>query len=220
MRSAHVHTCAMYMRVHAGACAVRVATHHADDPLVHPAPRRGFARRHGVPRPLGPAGARHPPRSYSLPGLSWLPQPLRRRARPPCARERALHRSPSLRSVSAVLAVLPRTARYNEQFVARLVFVAVKQSGDASVGRQSGWPPAARGLAARVLAPRRARRRRVRELKGRGGWRRAAMVLDQVDRAYWACVVGAGGLAEAIIERLVVLKFKVVICCRRSGCGV
>ena len=46
------------------------------------------------------------------------------------------------------------------------------------------------------------------------------MVLDKVDRAYWAVVVGAGGLAEAIIERLVLMKFKVVILCRRSGRGV
>ncbi len=43
------------------------------------------------------------------------------------------------------------------------------------------------------------------------------MVLEWPERAPWAVVVGAGGLAQAIIEKLILLKFKVVICCRRSG---
>jgi shikimate 5-dehydrogenase len=42
------------------------------------------------------------------------------------------------------------------------------------------------------------------------------MVLEWPERSPWAVVVGAGGLAEAIIEKLIRMKFKVVVCCRRS----
>ena len=83
---AHAHICAIDMHVHAGACAVRTrctTPYHAHDPVVHPAPRRRFARRRGVPGPLRLAGARRPMQSWSHMGLTWLPQPLRRRARPP-----------------------------------------------------------------------------------------------------------------------------------------
>jgi shikimate 5-dehydrogenase len=35
------------------------------------------------------------------------------------------------------------------------------------------------------------------------------------DRPYWGVVIGAGGLAGAIVANLIKMRFKVVVCSRR-----
>jgi shikimate 5-dehydrogenase len=41
------------------------------------------------------------------------------------------------------------------------------------------------------------------------------MVISDPPRAYWAVVVGNGGLAQAIVRKLLKLNFRIVICGRR-----
>ena len=43
------------------------------------------------------------------------------------------------------------------------------------------------------------------------------MVISDPPRAYWAVVVGTGGLADAICRKLVKLNFRIVICGRRCA---